>query len=412
MRCGHLVAVLVACASAGMPAFAGEPARNAAPDMPDVRSLAELRSLPVVVRAGDWAVRLAMADAGEHAGPWKLLACHLTWLGPASRQPDVRRSPRLPAGGHDIGPLTFSIIRDGLRAPADLINRCGQCAPSAAVRDVERLYAATVPTLAAGAFRVVVWSPELEPLRQWEFRVARPRPCAWRTFAERDPRGSGPNGETLWRTAEDTRAAVPKCRDDAPLWRRREGETFASLRGAGVEDFLPGQLPPAGGCGREFAFDFDERSPHWPLRLELKDGRFLITAGFPLGSELDERLLARWWVNGRLVRPPAAEAIEVYKEAVQQLAEMEEIGPCRREVASALPRHLGRCREGDSVAVQLMYCAGGYWDTPDLLGRRRLMAKLLDCSIRPGECVLSNPITFRVTGEMLRAAVLACPRQG
>lgn len=392
----RVMSILLLLCSAACASEPREP-NASVPEMPDARSLAELRDLPVTVRCGNWAVRLAVADPGEDAGPWKLLCCHLTWIGKADAPQGARPSRNLPPGGRDIGPLTWSVERVRRYWVEEHIIRCkgdDLLVRLAGRRDAERLYIAAVPTAEEGHWRLVVWSPERKPLRRWDFRVDRARPCAWRTFAQRT---DGNESAKAWRIRELTGPAMPRFSgDERPVWRRLEGEAFASLPEAG-KDMLPGLLPPSGGYGAQYALMADERPPHWPLRLKLSGGKLLIESNFDLGQELDEELLARWWVNGVPVAPAQREPLQEERQAMQEID-----GPCRREVEFALPGFLGTLRAGDKVELQLLYCPGGSEEFRQYGSRMRRMKELRDASRRPNEPVLSNRLRFDVTAAMLR----------
>jgi len=45
--------------------------------------MAALRQVRPVRVDGVWDVRLGLAGGGKHAGPWKLLYCHVTYAGEA-----------------------------------------------------------------------------------------------------------------------------------------------------------------------------------------------------------------------------------------------------------------------------------------------------------------------------------------
>ena len=374
--------------SAAVPASTGETGAQ----IPDVRSLDELRRLPPALVRDGWEVRLALADPGQDAGPWKLLYCHATYLGaPDGRWRPLPTPERIAAGARLLGPVSYALEPAGARTTR-LACPPARTAGPRQEKDVERLYAAAIPAAFQGDWRLTVWSPKPQCIGERVFKVAADRTCAWRVFATRPDRGNA--------IVETTpRPAMPCYADAAPIWRRRGDEQTARHKPRpGRFGFLPGRLPPwpqyedryYGGKLRAVKLG----EVPYPLELSLKDGWFVVRSHVPMIDWPEDVLLARWWVDGKLrrMRPPRRAAV-VRKERARLVRYAREV-----KVAFALPRDLGKLQVGRKVSVQVMYAESEYeplCPIPPLLMRAALA--------RGPACppLLSNKLTFALTKQML-----------
>jgi hypothetical protein len=357
--------------------------------IPDVRSLDGLRRLRPALVLDGWEVRLALADPGPDAGPWKLLYCHATYLG----APDGRWRP-LPTPGRTAGECVLGPISYALRPALTKETVCSlaRMFDPRQEKDVERLYAAGIPTAFRGDWRLSVWSPKSKRIGERVFKVPADRPCAWRVFARRPGRG-----KAIVETA--CRPAMPRYPARVPIWRRRGGEQTARHKPRpGGFGFLPGRLPPwpqyeARYYGGKLRAVKVGEFPY-PLELSLKDGRFVVRANVPMIDWPEDMLLARWWADGKLLRtrPPRRPAV-LRKQRARLVRQTREL-----RVAFALPRDLGKLRVGRKVTVQVMYAESEY--EPLCPVRPRLLHAE---PARSPACppLLSNKLTFALTKEML-----------
>ena len=105
----------------------------------------------------------------------------------------------------------------------------------------------------------------------------------------------------------------------------------------------------------------------------------------------DELLLARWWVNGKAIvaEKGGRNILKSMSRKMELTSEM--------IVTFNYPTSLGAVKEGDKIALQVLYAPDGFDFDPE--------AMLLQESVRwrVSAPVLSNKIEFPVTKEMIAA---------
>ena len=392
------------CAAAACPA-ADPPGK-----VPDVRTLEELRTLSAAVVLGDWDIRLALADAGDDAGPWRLLYCHTKYIG---RPGGARWMPvphRLRADARVLGPVSYFLDRVEPRALSTALVIHKAARPARGERDTERLYAAAILTTSKGTLRLVVCGPDGKAIQQRKLTVAADRRCPWRVFALRlPPADRAPDGPACVVEAQP-RPAVPIYPKAAPVWRLEDNTRFKALHPLKRKvGFLPGRLPPWPQYepryygGKLLAI----RIGHYPypLKLSLAADRFVLRSELPMIDQPARLLLARWWLNGKAVTlaPKGRRQEEDLAERIRTTRRME-VG------FGAIPADLGPLRPGAKLTLQVMYCRDGFDPIPRDFAVRMatVFSARYDC-----QPMLSNRLTFpvpkRFCGDELKPAKPAAP---
>ena len=161
------------------------PAAGQVAKIPDVKSLDELRILDAATVLDTWDVRVGLVDAGAEAGPWRLLCCHLKYIGP----PDGSRRLKLPSSTYvssrPLGPVSYMVDP----ANAKIHHATGKVLrafPTAGEKDTERLYVGAVPLALKGQWRLTVWSAGLRAIAMRVLKAPADRRCQWRVFARLD----------------------------------------------------------------------------------------------------------------------------------------------------------------------------------------------------------------------------------
>ena len=373
--------------------------------VPDIRSLDELRQLSAAAVQDEWDIRLGLADAGDDAGPWKLLFCHAKYIGPKDGLRRLR-PPDGPRGDARIlGPVSYTVERVEPRPAAAERMLRKFAAAALGDTDAERLYAAAIPAASKGTWRITVRGRDGKPIQSREFTVEGDRPCPWRAFACRDgsqPRDSEP---AKWEVECVCRPVMPQYPETEPIWRLRAGEQFQAMRSLpGKVGFLPGRLPPWPQYEARY-YDGKLRAVKigeypYPLALSLDGNGFVIRSESAMIDQPDELLLARWWVDGKpIVAQPAEEEAVPAREVARLVRHTREV-----RVRFALPEGLGEIKPGTKLTLQAMYCEGGY--EPLARGGLARLRAMLSRWPAP-QPLLSNRLTFAVTERMLRRSVSA-----
>ncbi len=316
-----------ACLVTVATALLGCPAARAVPTIPDVATLADLRRLPPVPTDVGYDVRVGLADPGPDAGPYKLIYCLATPRpGPATR-PDRNGSDGL----YPLGPLHVELTTsDRLKAAVQR-----QASPGP-VDAGPRLFCQSLPVGWADEVVVGVWvgkSLLLErPLGKSDRREA-----YWGTFAA-EQRGM----VNAWADADPAATPWPAC----PSF---DGATSLLLRcPTGLPPADPpadAPLPGSGGPVPPWAsFYGPPAAAGRLLTLSLVGDRFVLTPDGPdTDGRLSDRLLARWWVNGKPIPVPDHKgpwALNAMQEAMATLPSSSR----RRAVRFGLPALLGPLR--------------------------------------------------------------------
>lgn len=360
-----------------------------------IKSLAQLRKVPPAAVILSWEIRIGVADLpDDKARPWLLLYCHVRNAAPAAGIGHLGPPTQMYSGAELLGPVSFIVATTESLGARKKIKITAPKAPAAGRKDVERLYVAAIPVVAKQATNIFVhWGNAGQLIAKWQRPAGEAHPCPWMPFAAVGAKG--------FVVADEFQAAWPTYPRRVPLWRLVKGEGFALPRpvaGKLVRYFLPG-------CVRGDAPYYEpryygektdagvKRKEPFPLKLSISAGAFAIGSKVRLVNRPDEYLLARWWVNGKAVVPPAPKAKTGSQE---EKARTETVtGTKEMKVALRLPTYLGRLKAGDKVTLQVMHCDGGY---SRLSGEA--VAQLVNAwpAFAP---MLSNELTFTVTREML-----------
>lgn len=354
------------------------------PEVVEVDSLTALRKLAPVTIGERWQVRVALADAGAEAGPWKLLYCLATWVGEGEPSLDFKGEEP----GAVLGPVFYRLAGEGLEP-----ERSRAALASSAPR--EGLYCAVVPVAYKGRRELRVMASDTRLLMQRTLRVEEPAVCYWQELAVmRDHLVEDQPAFLV--TCGKTFAALPMFDSQTPVWRIDGDRKVLSL---GPERGLPGRVP------MDLSFDLGAHAPQEelregdvpaPLRLALRDDVLVINSPVEMLNWPDLHLLARWWVNNRPIVPQRSGGLRAihlgraihYQDGMQ--------------LGFGLPACLGPLKVGDKVRLQVLYSPGGIIQLPskdlglDLV--QRLATPRRDAAVVP---LLSNPLEFVVTEAML-----------
>ena len=156
---------------------------------------------------------------------------------------------------------------------------------------------------------------------------------------------------------------------------------------------LPGTIPMNLAWATMKESDLKKAEEH-PLKLSLETGKLLISRGGQMLEEMPEdRLLARWWVNGKAVAAPAFERPDAraFSGHVKVIPEL--------TVAFGYPSSLGKVKVGDKVALQVMYCPQGFLLSPELMLMHAIAERMNSANFP----MVSNKIEFVITPEMIDA---------
>ena len=358
---------------------ASAPSAWAVDTIPDVRTLADLRRLPLIHTHVGYDVRVGLADPGPEAGPWRLIYCLATPSATPATQP-IRWD-----GRYTVGPLGVDLVSHGevamqkqamqFRSPGNEWLTC-QSLPVGWADDVTVRVRAGATTLLE---RPLGKSDRREPY--------------WGTFA-------------IAPTVSMNRVAGAITIDDldgTPWAACPAFSGVASLLASGRPDATAPDVAPLPGS--------DALAPAWRqfymprakaelLTLSLDNDRFLITpAGQDTSGLLSDHLLARWWVNGKPV--PVPDHRGAWK--AEQSAAMEEMPSSRpRAVRFGLPAMLGPLKAGDTVGLQLLWV-----EQVDPLSRTGATVQKLMHQLRrsaPPVPVPTNRLDFTLTAHLLSIA--------
>ena len=365
-------------------------------EMRGITSLAQLRKVTPAAVIQSWQIRLGVADLpDDKARCWLLLYCHAKYTGRAAGAGHLGPPTHMYSGAELLGPVSFVAATTGSLSGRNKLKLPVRPAATGGKKDVERLYVAAIPVMPKQATYIFVHSPDAEKIiGKWQRpAAAQVRAHPWVPFAAVAEKG--------FIVTDEFQVARPTYPRRVPLWRLVKGESFALPRpvaGKLVRYFLPGCIrgdapyyePRYYGQKTETGV---KRKEPFPLKLAVSGGAFVVGSKVALLDRPDEYLLARWWVNGKAVVPPAPKA-KTGEQAEKARTETV-TGTKEMKVALRLPAYLGRLKVGDKVSVQVMHCDGGY----SRLGAEAV-AQLVNGwpAFAP---MLSNELTFTVTKEML-----------
>jgi HEAT repeat protein len=381
-----------------------------------ISTVRELRTVrPITIRNYD--LRVGLGPGGINAGPWKLLYCMVTPLKkPTAIGPPRKGRRTLIQIPKDLGPVKFTVdnpasgrLNGGVKVLFSQIEELVSGVP---------IYCGTVHTPWEGSYRVCLWSQSSRLLAQRIVRVNGAPVCYWQGFVKR-MRGGGKNRADI--SAEiDTnpQQLFPTYNGQDVLWVFRKDQKVALARRHNAKDRpqgipLPGQLPVDEFYKRQMIPpNTDSKKPVELLKVSLgKDGKLEVVLKRLLNDKrLDEVLLARWWVNGRAVKPPPANLASKAEEMQEMLkAIRDEVDPTTSIHVNfpSLPPHI-KAKAGDLISLQLMYCPGGS-ETFSVIGRKerfhpeRLMELRKVQASNRGMNIpfLSNRLEFKFTNKMV-----------
>ncbi len=383
-------------------------------DIPGIEPVSTLRELRIVrpIAIRDYEIRIGLGDGGKDSGPWKLLYCLATpvkrpaAIGPLKPGRDTfRQIPK------DLGPVRYTVDN-----PASDIHGGQLEVLRSKVRQLVKgvpIYCAAVHTPWEGSYRVRLWSHSGLLLAQRIVRVNRPRACYWQGFVKRMRVKAGRTDINAEIDAQPPQLFPTYAGQDI-LWSFGPGKKVA-LASHNVRDRpqgipLPGRLPVEEFYKRQMRPpNTDSQMPFEPLKVSLgKNGKIEVVLKRRLTNKrLDEVLLARWWVNGRAVKPPPAdlaleEEMQDMLEAIQ--ADVDSATNIHVSLPS-LPQHI-KAKAGNLISLQLMYCPGGSEKHPATRGAGyREQLKMLSerwAGIRGANVpLLSNRLEFKLTNKMV-----------
>jgi hypothetical protein len=324
-----------------------EPVEIAKPvDIASVDDVSEVKFLQSVETGHGWRVRLALAD-GDAAAPWKLLYCRAEWTGqdkPARPVPLGRYIAR------HLGPVVWTVSEGGFSDRA--LDLSGRPAPPMSIRGDGSVYAAMLPVSGYKQAYLQVYSA-FDGRELARRQIAANRSPVWHWGRFMAHRKEEPFG-----VAAGFEAASPGMAAFKPLPAKVTGQSGPSIRLSVTSGF------------------FSLKS----------DKRILPTRG--------SRLLARWWLNGKPVRPqPAEDLVAVDSSHIEGLARLLRL-PVR------LPMAVLKARPGDKVGLQVMLSPDRI-ESPSLKAGSSQCIASLDIRESPVVPVLSNRLDFKVSAGMI-----------
>jgi hypothetical protein len=350
--------------------LAATTAAGAAGEIPDVRTLEELLAVTPVEAAGGWKVRIGLSDGGAAAGPVMVLYCVAEEMEAKVRTPATRtKEPH----GERIGPLIYDVDWGALRTihhREEFLNTARRVGPA--------LSAATVRLNTTGKAILSVRDTEGNLIAQRAIVIAERPPVVWHEFA----RKRRVDGKLSGVVANDPRPAI--------------------IRITGHRSHSLSEPPEAGDATtksstRPSPLPFDvgvEPDARARLSLAFDGGAFVVKS--PRADFTDrshDRLLARWWVNGR---PVAAD--KVPPKYAQQHTGQERMTDTLR-VGFGLPNFLGDVKVGDRIRLQVLYAPDGFEPAP--MGQAVMMQQIAQVFAKDARPMLSNRIEFELTDALL-----------
>jgi hypothetical protein len=257
-----------------------------------------------------------------------------------------------------------------------------------------------------GQFPLRVLDGEGRTIARTELLIREPRPCHWQTFAELRREELGGDAVRFdYRVARDAIAAVPDLPGLTSILPPAGWEVKAaqSEKRAG-ENLLPGAVPLHPAWAEIYGGKPDEAKvgkEYFPLELAFDGKAFVVDGrGRKLTDWAERHLLARWWVNGV---PVVAKPREQRQKMQQQARQVRDVA--KLSIGFALPEVLGALREGDKVALQVMYVPDEYeeLEDPRAARARELKAQRLRAD-GPMVPLLSNRVEWEMRKDLIEAA--------
>ena len=381
-RARTLIVLVVTAAASGWPFQA-----RAAGPIPDVRTLADLRRLPVVRTDVGYDVRVGLADPGPEAGPYKLIYCL------AAPRPGAATRRDGDVGRYALGPLNVEVARDH-----DVRELAVQRAVEVAARG-EWLACQALPVNWSDGLTVRVYAGRTLLMERPLGRSER-RTLYWSRFAV-DPTAPQHRPADAEATVDPDPSPACPAFDEWSHLLRRPPVTRPATSPIGSVDDAP--LPGSTDLPAEWRQFYYPAAAGPLLRLTFDGDRFVITPDGPVttGGPLSRHLLARWWVNGRPV-PIVGGDHAARKQYALQLTGHVRSEP--RTVRFGLPAAVGTLHPGDTVGLQLLW-AERTADVSDGLPRaadqRLAQAVSLDAPPVP---IPTNRLDVTLTAHLLSVA--------
>jgi len=318
-------------------------------DIASVDDISEMESLESLDAGHRWRVQLALVN-GDSLTPLKLLYCRAEWT-------DENRPPKpVPFGRYiaqHLGPVIWTLSKEGFRESGPEPN--SRPAPPMSLRGDGCVYVATLPLSGFKQTYVQVYSAfDGRELARHCISPAESSFWTWGRFMAHQ------KGKSLG-VATDFKAARPGMPAFRPI------------------HTLPEKTP---------------KEKDISINLSLKDGFFVLKVDKRILPTQGSRLLARWWLNDRLVLPQASEDLTFPENAdTEGLANL-------LRLPAAPPTVSLKAKPGDKISLQVML-------SPDRLGSPSI-TNMFEQSIAcltgddlPPIPVLSNRISFKADSEML-----------
>jgi hypothetical protein len=207
---GTWLAGLLLCSQAAC-CLAEEP-----PPLVEIKSFDELEAVRPVRVAGEWDVRLGLADSSEDAGPWKLVWCLAEYVG--KEMPTLRGLPSGIDGSEQLGPVLMR-ISDPDRVDQAALSLEGRLSVSRLLAAKKVLLAKAIVVAAKGRYCVDVFVHDGAAERviaSQTIGIAVPRICYWHEFGRR--RDDALDGELKWTTLPNPMAAMPSFGGFEPVY--------------------------------------------------------------------------------------------------------------------------------------------------------------------------------------------------
>jgi hypothetical protein len=307
---------------------------NAVDTIADVKTLGDLRGLPVIHLENGWDVRIGLKDPDADAGPYRLIYCLASATNTDPRQ--------LGDGEFGLGPVSVDLIDQKIaesKKALDVVKSFGKG---------EKLFCQVLP---------IGWKDDLlirvrqgkRIVLEKQLGKSKHEPFCWTQFSTRQPVKSD-HPEYVISTS--SAAECPSIYGWASILQTWSStDSAASPQTPPVDSPLPGDgnLP---GKWRDYFLPNIKSDD--VLVLNIEHDKFTLQAVDDiLESSPPSHLLGRWWVNDAPINAkPDEEA-----EAQQEMAALQErtTNTDHLEISMGLPLFLGQLKIGDHVGLQVMY---------------------------------------------------------
>jgi len=345
--------------------------------LPEVKTLADLEASPLVTLPAGDQVHVGVSPADPGLGPWRVVYCLV----------DVDSGKDGAFGDESYG--DFDPLGPLLVRPA-WASDCGAAVASRgrlrydAPQNGRQLFSTLVP----------LCNPDREYSIDVRLIVLAPGNTQFETpraDVERDTRSP-------WRPMLACRE--PSKKDDPPVLAMRTDAVEAVPTLNGDARVLPAVNVSAPATQPAASLGTPERA----IELSLEDGSLHIETGRrTMPDSFRDVFLVRWWSNGKPVTPPIAKQRNPDEAMMdEQAMTAEDARRHELKVPLKLPVDLRSAKAGDTVAVQVIYSAGGFAvmdrDTPGAAKACREHDELHSTAL---EFAISNRLDIVMTPELL-----------